>query len=91
MQKNIQDLVSELKDLKKGLHIHSTQWVGIPVTEIIIDTAIAALQNKGDAIDSAKAMLSQTLLDGRDAIEKYANHHPCRGHSHCRARQTCRL
>ncbi len=71
MQKNIQDLISELKDLKKGLHTHNTQWAGLPVTETMLDTAIAALQAKGDAIDSAKALVSQTQLDGRNAIEQY--------------------
>jgi len=71
MQKNIQELINELKDLKKGVHTHATQWAGLPVNEAKLDEAIAELQTKGNAIDDAKALVSQTQLDGREAIEKY--------------------
>jgi hypothetical protein len=71
MQKNIQDLINELKDLKKGIVAHTTQWTGQPVSIAIIDNAIATLQAKGDAIDNAKALLSQAQLDGRHIVEQF--------------------
>ena len=71
MQKNIQELINELKDLKKGIHKYNTQWAGVPVTEAMIDAAIASLEAKGNAIDSAKALVSQTQLEGRIAVELY--------------------
>jgi hypothetical protein len=73
MQKNIQEAINELQDLKKGVHAHNTQWASLPVTEKIIDDAIADLQAKGKAIEDAEIALTQTRLAGRIAVETAHN------------------
>ncbi len=71
MQKNIQNSINELTDLKTGVHKYATQWANMPVKEADIDAAIAALTAKGKAINDAETLLKQARLDGRDAIEQY--------------------
>lgn len=71
MQKNIQNSINELNDLKTGVHKYGTQWVNMPVNETQIDAAIAALTGKGKAISDAEAVLKQARLDVRNAIEQY--------------------
>jgi hypothetical protein len=71
MQKNIQNSISELTDLKSGVYKNATQWANMPVKEADIDAAIAALLAKGNAITDSETSLKQARLNGRFAIEQY--------------------
>jgi hypothetical protein len=70
MQKNIQVLVDELDDLKKGVHKYSTKWTAMPVTEAQLQTAIDTLKGKSDNIEAAEVALKQARSAGRTAVEQ---------------------
>lgn len=72
MTKFIQDLADELNALKKGMAANSAKWTGLPVTEANLQTAIDALLQKDDAIDSADNALKQARLEGRNLVQQYA-------------------
>jgi hypothetical protein len=65
MQKNVQDTMGVLKTLKSGVHAHTAQWTGLPVTE-------DDLQTSGDDIDKAEIALKQARLAARTKIETYS-------------------
>ena len=72
MTKYIQDLADELKGLKKGMAANAAKWTGLPVTEANLQTAIDALLQKDDAIDSADTALKQVRAEGRNLVQQYA-------------------
>jgi hypothetical protein len=69
MQKNIQNTITELSNLKNGITKHATQWTGLPVTEVQITAAITALTTAGKNISDAEDALKQARLAGRLAVE----------------------
>lgn len=71
MTKYINDLVTELKDLKKGIGINAALWARMPVTEAQLQTAIDALETQDVAIDSAAVALQQQRTFGRNITEQY--------------------
>jgi len=71
MQKNIQNSINELNDLKNGVHKNATQWANMPVNETNIDAAITALTAKGQAIIDAETALKQARFAARAAIEQH--------------------
>jgi hypothetical protein len=68
MTKYIQDLINKLKARKAGMAKYATNWTGQAIQETDIDTILADLQKKDDAINDAEVALQQLRADARDLV-----------------------
>ena len=61
----IQNMINRLKALKSGMTLNALLWTNQPVTTVMVDSAVQALTDKDNEIETAKDALSTTRADGR--------------------------